>query len=260
MALWPRLPLWWRCKKRGSEICSQRLSITVHWGCVSEGRVNPDIFQEVKFLRKRMWRRRQKHGNSGTHPAALAAPSVNCCLETKQRSSLFSSLFSFWLENLQFSLWFAVKRISIKLLGWIGLLIFRYDSGHSYNRVLIVANTCHKNYCCWQKSFPYGRKERKGDKEKREIQVKKRGWLDVRIWDCPFLNSFFSASFHQITEKPHKSVNSHHCSFSIKLLLSVTHPLSYLHVILCFTFKKQVVNFVSISNLRSRQDSQPGDV
>lgn len=93
MALWPRLPLHWRCKKGSSEIfCSQRLSITVHWECVSVGRVNPDIFRKVKrvkFLRKRMWRRRQKHGNSGTHPAALAAPSVNCCLETKQLSSFF---------------------------------------------------------------------------------------------------------------------------------------------------------------------------
>lgn len=228
MALWPRLPLWWRCKKRGSEVCSQRLSITVHWGCVSEGRVNPDIFQEVKFLRKRMWRRRQKHGNSGTHPAALAAPSVNCCLETKQRSSLFSSPFSFWLENLQFSLWFAVKRISIKLLGWIGLLLFRYDSGHSYNHVLIVANTCPKNY--WtkilgvvgkRKVISIWKKRKKGGQGEKGDTSKKRGWLDVRIWDCPFLNSFFSASFHQITEKPHKSVNSHpnshHCSFSIKL-------------------------------------------
>lgn len=36
--------------------------------------------------------RRQKHGNLGTHPAAPAAPSVSCCLETEERSSLFSSL------------------------------------------------------------------------------------------------------------------------------------------------------------------------
>lgn len=54
--------------------------------------------------------RRQKHGNSGTHPAALlAAARVNCCLETKQLSSHFFLLFFlFCLQNLQFSLWFAV--------------------------------------------------------------------------------------------------------------------------------------------------------
>lgn len=85
-----------RQKKRASEMCSHegfRLQCAV-----SEGRVNPDIFREVsrvKFLRKRMWRRRQKHGNSGTHPAAPAAPGVNCCLETKQRSSLFFSSLRF---------------------------------------------------------------------------------------------------------------------------------------------------------------------
>lgn len=90
----PPLPL--RGDKTGSEICSHNsFRLQCACDCVSD---KPDIFREVrrvKFLRKRMWSRRQKHGNSGTHPAALAAPGVNCCLETKQRSSLFYPPFLF---------------------------------------------------------------------------------------------------------------------------------------------------------------------
>lgn len=99
--------------------------------CVSEGRVNPDVFREVrrvKFLRKRMWRRRQKHGNLGTHPAALAAPSVNCCLETKQRSSLFSSLPFFLCGSKTYNFHYDLL-LREALLRWIGLLILRYTAG-----------------------------------------------------------------------------------------------------------------------------------
>lgn len=142
----------------------------MHWECVSVGRVNPDIFRkvkQVKFLRKRMWRRRQKHGNSGTHPAALAAPSVNCCLETKQLSSLFFFLFlSLFIVAAKPTIFimFAFKRSSGKLLGWIGRRIFRYYSWHFCNHALIVASTCPENY--WTQTvgvvdrrkvlFPYG--------------------------------------------------------------------------------------------------------
>lgn len=82
--------------------CSQR-AFRLQCGCVSEGRVNPDMFREVsrvKFLRKRMWRRRQKHGNSReTQPAART-------VAWKPNSA--PSLLSL---NLQFSLCFAVKEM-----------------------------------------------------------------------------------------------------------------------------------------------------
>lgn len=51
--------------------------------------------------------------------------SSNCCLETKQHFSFFSSLFSLLLQNLQFSLWFTVRRSCVKFWGWIDFLIFQ---------------------------------------------------------------------------------------------------------------------------------------
>lgn len=114
-------------------------------------------------------------------PCSSRCTQPNCCLETKQCSSLFFPPFiSFWLLNLQFSLWFAVKRSGVELLRWIGLLIFRYVSRYSNNCALIVANTCPKNY--WTKLLGVvgkgqcfcvsGRKEINKNKEKGEIERK----------------------------------------------------------------------------------------